>query len=92
MLKLQSASREELLALLVAQQELLARQQAEITTLTTLNFAYTGAMEALETQLREAGVTIVRSVSDEGFGYQLKVADVDGMLIKNNQIDPELYQ
>lgn len=57
-----------------------------------LNFAYAGAMEELEQRLRDAGVTIVRPVGDEGFGYQLQVADADGMLIKINQIEPELYQ
>lgn len=57
-----------------------------------LNFAYAGSMEDLETRLREAGVTIVRPVGDEGFGYQLQVEDADGMLIKINQIDPALYQ
>ncbi len=57
-----------------------------------LNFVYSGPMEELEKRLREAGVTIVRPVGDEGFGYQLQVEDADGMLIKINQIDPNLYQ
>jgi len=57
-----------------------------------LNFAYSGPMEELEKRLREAGVTIVRPVGDEGFGYQLQVEDADGMLIKINLIDPDLYQ
>lgn len=47
MLKLQSASREELVALLVAQHELLARQQAEITTLTTTVAQLTARVAAL---------------------------------------------
>jgi predicted enzyme related to lactoylglutathione lyase len=57
-----------------------------------LNFAYSGAMEELEHRLRDAGVTIVRPVVDEGFGYQLQVRAPDGLLIKINQIEPELYQ
>jgi len=56
-----------------------------------LNFDSVGPLEALETRLREAGVTIVRPTGDEGFGYQLQVADPDGMLIKINQLDPALY-
>ena len=55
-----------------------------------LNFAHVGSLEDLEKQLRAAGVTIVRPTGDEGFGYQLQVADTDGMLIKINQIDTGL--
>ncbi|GCE12180.1 VOC family protein [Tengunoibacter tsumagoiensis] len=57
-----------------------------------LNFAYTASLEALEQRLREGGVDIVRPVGDEGFGYQLQVQDPDGMLVKINQLKPELYQ
>ncbi len=57
-----------------------------------LNFEYTGSLEALEQQFREAGITIVRPTGDEGFGYQLQIEDADGMLIKINQLDPELYR
>ena len=57
-----------------------------------LNFAYRGSLEELEKKLRQEGVTIIRSVSDEGFGYQLQLADPDGLLIKINQIDPDLYR
>ena len=56
-----------------------------------LNFEYSAPMEELEKRLREAGVTIVRPVGDEGFGYQLQIEDGDGMLIKINQLDPALY-
>lgn len=56
-----------------------------------LSFAYVGALEGLEARLREAGVAIVRPTGDEGFGYQLQIADADGMLIKINQLDPDLY-
>jgi predicted lactoylglutathione lyase len=57
-----------------------------------LNFEYSGSLEDLEKRLRASGVTIVRPVGDEGFGYQLQLEDADGMLVKINQIDPELYQ
>ncbi|MDQ6908263.1 MAG: VOC family protein [Chloroflexota bacterium] len=56
-----------------------------------LNFEYSGSMEDLEKRLREAGVTIVRPVGDEEFGYQLQIEDADGLLIKINQIGPALY-
>ena len=57
-----------------------------------LNFEYTASLEDLEKKLREAGVSIVRPTGDEGFGYQLQLEDGDGMLIKINQIDAELYK
>lgn len=57
-----------------------------------LNFEYVGSLEDYEKQLRKKGVTIVRPTGDEGFGYQLQVEDANGMLIKINQIDPELYR
>jgi len=57
-----------------------------------LNFEYTDSLEELEKKLREADVIIIRPASDEGFGYQLQVEGPDGMLVKINQIDPELYR
>ncbi len=57
-----------------------------------LNFEYPASLEELEEKLREAGVTIVRPAGDEGFGYQLQLEGPDGMLVKINQIDPELYR
>lgn len=65
-------------------------EQAEGTV--ELSFAYAGALAGLEERLREAGVTIVRPTGDEGFGHQLQIADADGMLIKINQLDPDLYR
>jgi predicted lactoylglutathione lyase len=56
-----------------------------------LNFEYPASLEELEEKLSKAGVTIARSAGDEGFGYQLQLEDPDGMLVKINQIDPELY-
>ncbi len=57
-----------------------------------LNFEYTDSLEAFEKRLRKAGVTIARPTGDEGFGYQLQLEDPDGMLVKINQTDPELYK
>jgi predicted lactoylglutathione lyase len=57
-----------------------------------LNFEYSASLEELEKKLRKAGITIVRPTGDEGFGYQLQIEDPDGMLIKINHIDPELYR
>ncbi len=57
-----------------------------------LSFEYSDSLEVLEQRLRKAGVTIARSTGDEGFGYQLQLEDPDGMLVKINQTDPELYK
>jgi predicted lactoylglutathione lyase len=56
-----------------------------------LNFNYSASLEDLEKKLRTEGVTIARPTGDEGFGYQLQLEDPDGMLVKINQIDPDLY-
>jgi predicted lactoylglutathione lyase len=56
-----------------------------------LNFNYAASLEDLEKKLRAEGVTIARPTGDEGFGYQLQLEDPDGMLVKINQIDPDLY-
>ncbi len=57
-----------------------------------LNFEYDASLEELEKKLRNAGVTIARPTGDEGFGYQLQLESPDGMLVKINQIDPDLYR
>lgn len=57
-----------------------------------LNFEYPASLEDLEKKLREGGVSIVRSTTDEGFGSQLQLEDPDGMLIKINHIEPNLYR
>ena len=56
-----------------------------------LSFSATGALDELEARLREGGVTIARGAGDEGFGFQLKVHDADGYVVKINQFEPELY-
>jgi hypothetical protein len=55
-----------------------------------LNFVSSGPLTELEEQLRSAGVQIVAPTSDE-LGRQLQVASPDGLLVKINELDPELY-
>lgn len=57
-----------------------------------LNFESTQPLEEVEARLRKAGVTITRPTSDEGFGKQLQVKSPDGLLIKINQLEPDLYR
>ncbi len=57
-----------------------------------LNFEYEASLEKLEEKLREAGVKIARPAGDEGFGSQLQLESPDGILVKINQLDPELYR
>ena len=57
-----------------------------------LNFEYNAPLEELEKRLRAEGVKIARPTGDEGFGYQLQLEDPDGMLVKINQLDPDLYK
>jgi catechol 2,3-dioxygenase-like lactoylglutathione lyase family enzyme len=56
-----------------------------------LNFEYAGSLAEYEERLREAGVEITRPTTDEGFGRQLQVSSPDGLLVKINELDPELY-
>lgn len=56
-----------------------------------LNFEATDLVE-LERSVSEAGVEIVSSVTDEGFGRQLQLRAPGGLLIKINELDPELYR
>lgn len=56
-----------------------------------LNFETARPLEELEASLRRAGVAIASPTSDEGFGRQLQVQTPDGLLVKINQLDPELY-
>jgi predicted lactoylglutathione lyase len=57
-----------------------------------LNFEYEASLEKLEAKLREAGVKIARPTGDEGFGEQLQLESPDGILVKINQLDPDLYE
>jgi len=56
-----------------------------------LNFEATEPLHRLEDRLRSAGVTIARPTTDEGFGRQLQLSSPDGLLVKINELDPELY-
>jgi predicted enzyme related to lactoylglutathione lyase len=56
-----------------------------------LNFAYTGSLAEYEQALQAAGVDITRPTTDEGFGRQLQVSSPDGLLVKINELEPDLY-
>jgi post-segregation antitoxin (ccd killing protein)/uncharacterized glyoxalase superfamily protein PhnB len=56
-----------------------------------LNFEATEPLEQLEERLRAAGVQIARPTNDEGFGRQLQLASPDGLLLKIDELEPELY-
>ena len=56
-----------------------------------LNFETSEPLPLVEQRLRAAGVTVVQPVTDEGFGRQLQVSTPDGLLIKINELDEELY-
>ncbi len=59
--------------------------------LVELNFETAEPLADLEGKLRTAGVTVVGPASDEGFGEQLQIASPDGLLVKINRLEPELY-
>lgn len=56
-----------------------------------LNFESDEPLDQIEDRLRSAGVTITRPTSDEGFGRQLQLASPDGLLVKIDEMQPELY-
>jgi catechol 2,3-dioxygenase-like lactoylglutathione lyase family enzyme len=64
-------------------------EQGEATV--ELNFAYTGTLAEFEERLRASGLTIARPTTDEGFGRQLQVSSPEGLLVKINELEPELY-
>ena len=55
-----------------------------------LNFEAT-RLDELEASVTRAGVEVVSPVTDEGFGRQLQLRAPGGLLIKINELDPELY-
>ena len=83
-----------LLAIGSSQLSLLAhppnRDQHEGTV--ELNFDTDGDLDEVEARLRAAQVTITAPVTDEGFGRQLQIASPDGLLVKINQLEPDLYR
>lgn len=48
-------------------------------------------LEELEQRLAAAQVTIAQPTTDEGFGRQPQLRAPDGLLVKVNQLDRELY-
>ena len=56
-----------------------------------LQFTAHGDLRALEQKLRMAGVDIGRAATDEAFGAQLHLRSPDGLLVKVNQLEPDLY-
>lgn len=59
--------------------------------LVELNFETAEDLEAVRSRLAAAGVRVVRPVTEEGFGRQLQVATPDGLLVKINELDQDLY-
>ena len=56
-----------------------------------LNFEATEPLDEIEDRLRRAGVAITRPTTDEAFGRQLQLASPDGLLLKIDELDPELF-
>lgn len=48
-------------------------------------------LEALHENVVKAGADVVSAVTDEGFGRQLQLRAPGGLLVKINDLDPELY-
>ena len=56
-----------------------------------LAFATHVRLEALITQLNDAGITIKNEIADEAFGRSLLIYDPDGLPLQINEHDPDLY-
>ena len=56
-----------------------------------LNFVTSGDLEALEKRLRAKNVAVAAPASDEAFGGQLQLRTPDGLLVKVNRLEPDLY-
>jgi hypothetical protein len=56
-----------------------------------LHFETAADLTSVERDLAAHEVDIAQPVTDEGFGRQLQVRSPDGLLIKINQLEPELY-
>lgn len=56
-----------------------------------LNCCSVGSLADLEERLRTAGADIVAPTTDEAFGRQLQVRTPDGLLVKINELQPDLY-
>ncbi len=60
--------------------------------LVELNFQTGESLDIVEQRLRAADVTVLQPATDEGFGRQLQVSAPDGLLVKINELDEELYR
>ena len=56
-----------------------------------LNLVSTQPLVELEKRLRAGGVQVVRPTADEAFGRQLQLAAPGGMLVKVNELEPEMF-
>lgn len=56
-----------------------------------LNLVSTEPLPELEERLRAAGVVVARPATDEAFGRQLQLAAPGGMLVKVNELEPEVF-
>ncbi|WP_205850229.1 VOC family protein [Nakamurella flava] len=56
-----------------------------------LNCSCLGPLTEVEDRLRSAGADVVAPTSDEAFGRQLQVRTPDGVLVKINELQPDLY-
>lgn len=56
-----------------------------------LSLVSEGPLEELEERVRAAGVQVARPTGDEAFGRQLQLVAPGGMLVKVNELEPELY-
>lgn len=57
-----------------------------------LAFETSADLAGWERWLREAGVEIARPATVTGFGAQLQVRGPDGLLVKINRSEPDLYR
>ncbi len=57
-----------------------------------LNFEARAPLEEIEKAARASGVTVASPTTDEGFGRQLQLRSPDGLLVKINEIEPELIR
>jgi hypothetical protein len=55
-----------------------------------LNFHCPMPLDQLEAQLRTTDVIVAQVTTDQSFGRQLQVRTPDGMLIKINEVEPDL--
>ncbi len=56
-----------------------------------LNFEAAEPLDGVEAKLRAAGVAIARPTGDEAFGRQLQITSPDGLLVKIDELEPDLY-